>query len=70
MVEEDEEYGEAANPVKRWNVGEAAGVLGIARSEVAGGVRSMSGFYDPAGLRGGSRGFVSFSLQSKLWQKL
>ena len=33
MVEEDEEYGEAANPVKRWNVGEAAGVLGIARSE-------------------------------------
>jgi hypothetical protein len=33
MAEEDEEYSEASNPVKRWDVGEAAGVLGIAGSE-------------------------------------
>jgi hypothetical protein len=52
-------------------VGEAAGVLGIARSEgCRGSAIHVWIIYDPTGLRDGPRGFVSFSLQSKLWQKL
>src|SRR3984885_3659624 len=67
VVEEHEEYGEAANSIERRDVGEAARVLGIAGSKGHKGASAIHVWiiHDPGGLGAQPRGFGSFSLQSK-----
>src|ERR1700733_9372147 len=67
VVEEHEEYGEAANSIERRDVGEAARVLGIAGSKGHKGGSAIHVWiiHDPGGLGAQPRGFGSFSLQSK-----